>query len=153
MRASACQECRVGIEIIAEMAGQEAGLQLWQQTDGCFLVEKRMGDLILFALLPSGEDFFSGIVLHKNGSVFFVVEVLAGNLLAVDQRERGAVGKEGPEFFHEIESQRRAAGTVAVEKTALGIETAGFQGTSAFVCEQCIEEGKESIDRVERWAA
>ncbi len=135
------------------MAGEEAGLELGQEADGGFFVEKRVGDFVLFAFLPGGEDFFAGIVFEQDGSVLLDVEVFEGDLLAIEERERGAVGEEGAEFFHQVEGEGRAAGAVAVEEAALGIESAGFEGAAAVVHEQGVEEGEESVHRIERRAA
>src|SRR6478609_5956545 len=105
MRASACQKCRIGIEVTAEVAGEQAGLELGKETDGGFLVEEGMVDLVLFALLPGSEDFFAGVVLEKDRAVFLDVEILEGDLLAVEERERGAVGEKRPEFLHQVERE------------------------------------------------
>ena len=94
-----------------------------------------MVDFILFALLPSGEDFLAGIVLEKNGTVFLGIEVVGCDLLAVEEGKRRAVGQKGSELFHEIEGQRGTAGAIPVEEAALGVETAGFQRTAAIVHE------------------
>jgi hypothetical protein len=62
------QKGGIGVEIAAEMAGQQAGLEMRQETDGGFLVEEGMVDFVLLALLPGGEDFLAGIVLEEEMS-------------------------------------------------------------------------------------
>lgn len=122
-----------------------------QKPDGSLLVQKRVIDFILFALLPSGEDFLAGIFLEKNCTVFLGVKVLGSYLLAVEEGKRRAVGQEGAELFHEIESQRGTTGAIPVEEAALGVEAAGFQRTAAIVHEQGIEKGQQGVDWIEWW--
>ena len=106
-----------------------------QKPDGCLLIQERVIDFILFAFLPSGEDFLAGIVLEKNGTIFLGIEVLGSYLLAVEEGKRRAVGQKSSELFHEIEGQRGTAGAIPVEEAALGVETAGFQRTATIVHE------------------
>ena len=61
---SLAEECGIGVEIAAEVAGQQASLEMREEADGGFFVEKRMVDFVLLALLPGGENFFAGIVLE-----------------------------------------------------------------------------------------
>ena len=147
------EEGGIGIEVAAEVAGEEACLEVGQHADGGFFVEERMVDFVLFAFLPGGEDGFAGIFLEEDGAVFLDVEIAEGDLLAVDEGKRGAVGEVGAEFLHEVEGQRRAAGAVAMQEPALGIETATFERAPAIVHEQCIEKGKQRVDGIERRSA
>ncbi len=45
---------RISIKIAPKVPGQKASLKVRQKPDGYFLVQKRVVDFILFALLPSG---------------------------------------------------------------------------------------------------
>ena len=96
------------------MAGEKSCLEVGQEANGCFLIKKGMGDFILFALLPRGEDFFAGVVFKQHGSVFFEIEIFAGDLLAIEEGERGAISKEGAEFFHQVERERGAPRTITM---------------------------------------
>ena len=78
-------------------------------------------DFILFAFLPCDEHGFPGVVLEHDRARFLGFEVGGGDLFAVEKSEGGAVGEESPEFFHQIQGQRRTTWAVAVEKTALGM--------------------------------
>ena len=150
---SACKKGRVGVEVASKVTGEEAGLKLAEEADRGFFVEEGVGDFVLLAFLPGGEDFFAGRVFEEDRAVFFEIEILEGDLLAVEEGEGGAVCKEGAEFFHQVEGEGGAAGAVAVEEAALGIEAAGFEGAAAVVREEGVEKGKQGVDGVERWAA
>lgn len=112
-----------------------------------------MSDFVLFALLPGRENFFAGIVFEQHGTVFFEIEIFAGDLLSIEEGECCAVGEESAEFFHEVERERWASRAIAVEEAALGIEAATFQRAAAVVHEEDVKEGKQGIDRIERRAA
>ena len=114
-------ERRVGVEIAAEVAGEQEGLGVKEQADGNFFTEKRMLDFLLLPLLPSGEDFFPSVVGKKDGAGFGGAKVRWFDLLAVDQREREAVGERGAEFFDQVEREAGAPGAIAVQKADGGI--------------------------------
>lgn len=122
------EEGGVGIEITAEVAGEEACLDLGSESEGDFLVEKGVSDFVLFALLPGGEDGFAGIVAKDDGTGFLVFEIFGGKLTAVDEGEGEAIGEDGTKFFHEIKSEAGAAGAVAMEEANGGVEADGFAG-------------------------
>lgn len=132
------------------MSGEEAGLNLRQETDRDFLLNKRVGDFLGFAFLPGGEDGFSRIIFEKNGPRFFDFEIFGGDLFAVDEGETKSVSKVGAEFFHEVKGEGLTAGAEAVEEAHLGIKTDGFAGGTAVVGEHDVEEGEERVDGVKR---
>lgn len=136
---------RVGVEIAPDVAGEEAGLDMGKNADSHFFIQERMGHLIALSLLPCGENGFSRIVFEKNTSGILGVEIRALDLAAVEKRERGAVGEKGAEFLHEIERERWTSGAVAMEKPALRVESAGFEGGPAVVHEKAVEEGEQGI--------
>ena len=70
------------------------------QSEGDFFFKIGVDDLILFAFLPSNEDFFAGVVIHEDAAAFFLDKTFALNLPAIDKRESEPIGKEGAEFFH-----------------------------------------------------
>jgi len=55
------EEGGVGIEITAEMAGEETGLYVRKEAESCLLSEKWMREFGLFAFLPVLEDDFAGV--------------------------------------------------------------------------------------------
>jgi hypothetical protein len=114
-------ERRVGVEIAAEVAGEQEGLGVKEQADGNFFTEKRMLDLLLLPLLPRGEDFFPPVVGKKDGAGFGGAEVLRLNLLAIDQRQREAVGERSAEFLDQVEGEAGATGAIAMQKADGGI--------------------------------
>ncbi len=72
---------------------------------------------------------------------------------AIDEGECEAVGEGRAEFFHEIESETGATGTEGVEEADLRVESDAFCRADAVVGEEDIEEGKECVHGVARWAA
>ena len=75
----------VGFEVAAQVAGKELSLQVREKSDFAFFVQIRMGDFVLFAFLPSGEEGFSRVVGHGDGSASGVFEVFGLDLATVDQ--------------------------------------------------------------------
>ena len=87
-------ERRVGVEVAAQVAGQELRLEVRQQADGRRLVEERVTQLVALALLLGDEHGLAGVVGHQAGAVLQPAEVLGRELAAVDQRQRQAVGED-----------------------------------------------------------
>ena len=76
-----------------------------KEADGRFFIQKGVGDFLVFALLPVGEDCFPRVRFEKNGTVFFGLEIVGSDLLAVDEGEGGTVGEGRAEFFHEVKGK------------------------------------------------
>lgn len=130
------------------MAGEELGLEMRKKADLAFFFEVGMGDLLLFALLPGGEEGLAGGVGHGDGPAGGVVEVLGLDLPTIDEREDEPVGEEGAELFHEVEGEGRAAGAQRMQITDLWIEADAFEGGSAVVHEQGVGEGEHGVDGI-----
>ena len=86
--------------ISSEMPGEEAGLYLGEETNRDFFIEEGMVNGILFSILPSGKNNFSGVIFKEGGSVFLNYEIIGGKLLAVDDRQRQTVDEVRTKFFH-----------------------------------------------------
>lgn len=69
-----------------------------------------MDEAVLLALLPGGEDFLAAVGFQQHRTAGLDIEVIGADLLAVDEREREAVGEERAELLHEIEGEGVAAG-------------------------------------------
>jgi len=82
---SAPQKGRVGIQVAAEVPGQKARLEVDDHAEGCLLVEKGMGQLVLLALLKGDQDLLSGVVVHQNGSGLGGHEAFGPDGAGVDQ--------------------------------------------------------------------
>jgi len=140
MIASAGKEGRIGVKIPAQMAGEQSGLQMGQQSDGGLFIKEGVGDFLLFAFLPGRHHHLAGGVLKHHGSRFKCVKVPAGELFSIQEGERGAVGEKAAKFLHQIEGKRGPAGAITVEEAALGIQAAGLEGGPAVMGEQRIKE-------------
>ncbi len=138
--------------IAAEVAGEEAGLDLREKAVGDGLVDERVEEGVLFPLLPCGEDFFAGVRFEENGSAFLNFEIIGADLLAVDEGKGKTVREEGAELLHEVECERMTAGPGLVKEAGLGIEADGFAGGAAVVGEEDVEEGEQGVGAVERRA-
>ncbi|MEK6231952.1 MAG: hypothetical protein N2A42_08870 [Luteolibacter sp.] len=55
------QSAPPGWGAIAEEAGEEAGLDVGEETEGDFLVDEWVLEGVLFTFLPGGEDFFAAV--------------------------------------------------------------------------------------------
>ena len=58
------------------MARQQQRLNMDQQSQRGFLLEEGMNQNGFLAFLPCGQNFFTGILLQKDGSGFFPVKVV-----------------------------------------------------------------------------
>ncbi len=143
------EEGGVGVDVATEVAGEEPGLEVGEEADGGFFVEEGVADFLLFAFLPMGEDGFSGVFFEEDSSVFHSLEIVGGDLLAVDQGEGGTVGKEGAEFFHEVEGEGGAPGAFPVEEADLRVQSCGFRRAAAVVGEEGVEEGEKGVDGIQ----
>jgi hypothetical protein len=122
-------EWRVGIEIAAEMTGQEQGLGVEEQADGDIFAEEGVVDFLLFAFLPGCEHFLAAVVGEQDRAGFQRAEMLGADLLAIDEREGEAVGVRSAKLLHEVQGEAVAAGAVAVEESNGGIESVRREGT------------------------
>ncbi len=136
---SAPLERRVGVEIAAEVAGEQECLGVEEKADGDFIVEEGVFDFLLFAFLPVGEDLFPAFVVEQDGAGFGSAKVFGTDLLAVDKRQGKTIGEWRAKFFHEIEGESGAARTIPVEESDSGIKSVGGERTG----------GIESKERVE----
>jgi hypothetical protein len=116
-------------QIGAKVAGQEARLDEGQLGNAQVLVQQRMVEALLFAFLVGFDDKFAPGVGEFHGSAFAHGEMVGLNLLSVDECDGEAVSKPGAEFFHEVEGEGGAIGSVHMEKPNEWIEAdAGERG-------------------------
>ena len=135
------------------MSGQELRLKMGQEAYLALLSDVWMGQLFLFALLPSHEQFLARIITHRHGPTGRINEVLSLNLSSVDERKNQSISHNRAEFLHQIEGKARATGTVGVKKPHAGIKPHAFQCRPAVMDEEGIDEGEKCVNRVKRGAS
>jgi hypothetical protein len=81
------EECRIGIEVAAKMAGQQKRLSVRKQSPRTLFVEIRMLEFLALAFLPGLNDFPSSNIGQSNSTAGSVLEMLVLNLPAIDERE------------------------------------------------------------------
>lgn len=144
---------RVGVEVAADVAGEEQGLRVEEQADGEFFLEKRVFDFFLLSFLPGGEHFFASVVGEEDGAVFQRAKMFWLDLAAVDKADSEAVGEGGAKFFHEVEREAVASGAVAVEEADCGVESVRGERAGGIETEQGVEVGEEGVEGVAGRAA
>jgi hypothetical protein len=112
-----------------------------------------VGDLLLLALLPGGDDLATALVVEHDRAALAFVEIAGVDLAAVDQGEGEPIRQHGAKLFLEIQRQRGAAGTHGMQETELGIESDRLGRRSAVVHQHGVEEGDQGIEAVPRRAA
>ncbi len=130
----------IGVEIAAEVTREQARLKMRHDSPRHFLEKKWVDDFLAFSFLPGNENFLARILAQRNGSAFAPVKIRAVKLVTIEKGEREAISQNGPEFFHQIESEGRTAGPIAVQKTDRRIESGGGESRAAIMREQSIEK-------------
>src|SRR5690606_24272330 len=87
------RRCRVGVQLAAEHAAEQPGLDVDEQAEGQPLAEIGVCDLFLLAFLVSGEDRSAGRGGQTDGAAFQEFEVVRRDLAAVDQAQGRAVAQ------------------------------------------------------------
>ena len=79
------EECRVSVEVAAQMACQQQRLAVRKQAKGNALADERMLDLLLLALLPCEQDFLARRGVHDNATSLSLFKAIFMNLAAIDE--------------------------------------------------------------------
>jgi hypothetical protein len=69
-------------------------------------------------------------------------------LPTVDEGENQPVGEKRSKFFNKIERQSRSARAIAMKKAYLWVKADGFEGGTAIMCHERVQERKQRIDLV-----
>lgn len=75
--------------------------------------------MFLLAVLISQDQCFAGAVVKLNGATRTQLKVRGLELFAIDECQRKAVGEDGAELFHQVQSKSGAARPHGVEIHAL----------------------------------
>ena len=132
------------------MPRHQQSLDMKQRSDRHLLVQKGMDDLLLFPFLISYEHHFAGIVRHQYRAGIGLIKALPLYLTEVDQGKGQPVRQKWPEFLHHVKSEPRPSGTIPVQKSYRRIKPHRFQGRPDIMHKECINEGKQGINVVQR---
>ena len=135
------------------MAREKKSLSVQQQTDGDFLTEKRMLDLVLFSFLPGHKDLLAAVIGKEDGAGFKSAEVIETDLLAVDERQGKAVGVRCAKLLLKVEGETFPARPVAVQESDCRIEAVRGERAGGVETQERVEIGKKGVERIERRAA
>src|SRR3989442_8152518 len=72
------------------------------------------------------------------------------DLLTIYERDGEPVSEPRTKFFHQVQSETGAVGTIDVKKTDKGIESRARECGDAIVTKQRIKKGKQTIDSIQR---
>src|ERR1019366_616071 len=84
---------RIGIEIAAQMPGEQLGLQVGDEPERRRLLQEGVTPLLLLTLLPSGEHRPASRLSQKYGTPISDLDVACSYLSTVDERKDKPVGK------------------------------------------------------------
>ena len=101
--------------------------------------------MVLFALLPSDQHFFAGVVIHENAAALFLGKTFTLNLPAVDEGEGEPIGEDGAQFFHQVKGEGGATGAVLMQKTDIGVESHALEGRGDIVGEQDVVKREQGV--------
>lgn len=135
------------------MTSEESGLNVRQESEWDVLPEEWVDDFLLLSFLPGDQNGLASFIVHHNGASFQTAEAGSGDLLAIDETERQTVGKNRAQFFNQIESKRRAAGTLPMQIANGRIKAHAFQRADGVVSEQGVEEREQGVHVIERRTA
>ena len=135
------------------MPGQNPGLDERHLCHTKILVQQRVVQFLLFSFLIGFDDPLAAGIGEFHGATFTDRKIAGADLLPVDQRDGQPVAQPGPEFFHQIQCQRRAIGPVHVQKPDKRIQAGRRQSSDAVVTDQGIKEGEQTVDAVSGRAA
>lgn len=142
------EECEGGC-FAEEPCGDESGVEHEHASVFKAVLEDGVSDDGGHASAPGIEEGASAVVCQ--GAAGGGVEEVAGaEFVAVEEVEGDGVGDEGSEGLHEVEGEGRLAGAGLVEGADGGVERGGAESGGAFVNEDGVAEGEDSVDWVGR---
>ena len=95
-------ERRISIQITTDHTAEQQCLYMGHQSPRHLLVEKRMGNCLLFSLLPRGKHCFAPTLGKEHAAVLTHFELGGLDRSRVDERQYETVGQSRPKFFNQI---------------------------------------------------
>lgn len=121
-----------------------------QQADRYLLVQERVQDLLLLSLLVRNQERLARFVRHQDRAGIGFLKALSLDLTEVDQGEGQPVRQEGAEFLHEIQGEAGPSGPIPVEEPHRRVEPNRLQRRADVVDQECVNEGEQRVDIVQR---
>ena len=134
--------------IAAQMTGEDASLNERQLAEAQILIQQRMVQGFLFALLVGGDDAFAPGVGEFDRAAFAQLEIIRADLLAVDERDRQAVGEPRAKLFHQVQRQRGSVRAFDVQIADEGVQPDAGQRRDAIVAHEGVKETEQAVDAV-----
>ena len=140
-------------QVTAQIAGQDARLHKGELRNAKFLIQQRVRESLLFALLICFDDALPPSIGELHRATFARAKIFRADLLPVDEGDGETVGQPRAEFLHEIERQCRAIGPLRVEKADERVEADAGQRSDAIMPDQSVKETEQAVDAIARRAA
>ena len=144
---------QIFLQIAAEVASQNTGLDKWHLPDAQVLLQQWVLHGFLFPLLIGGDDEPASGIGELDGPALALPEVFRADLPPIDQRDRQSVGNPGAELLHEVERQGRPVRAFRVEEADERVEPDRGERRDAVVTHEGVEETEEAVDPVARRAS
>lgn len=130
------------------MAGQQPGLNGWEQSRCDGSSEEVVRPLALPGSLPLGEHELPSVLGEADRSAGKLLEVVWSQLAAVEEGEREPVGENWSVLLHEVQGEGGLAGAQAVEEPDVGVKPDLLGAAVDGAAEQAVEEGQHGVDGV-----
>ena len=144
---------QIFLQIAAEVASKNAGLDKWHLPDAQILIEQRVLHSFLLPFLIGGDDQPASGIGELDGATLALPEMLGTDLAPIDQRNRQPVGDLGAELLHQIEGQRRPIRAFRMKEADEWVETDCGKRGDAIVPHEGVEETEKAVDPVARRAS
>ena len=141
---------RISVQLATNAAGQKPGLHMPEQAQGHALVEKGMQHLVPFTFLVGHQRLLASLLPEQHRARCRMLEIPGPELAPVEQGERQPVGQHGPKFLHHVQGQTGPAGSQAMQKAHLWVQTNPFQCAAQIIDQKCVKKGQQAIHLVLR---
>lgn len=100
----------IGVKVASDTSCHKQCLRVRNEPYGDFLLQKRVSDGLLLALLPGREKRLAAFLRKHYALLTLIKEVARRNLFAIDERKDKAVAKIGSQLFYHVKGKRGSAG-------------------------------------------
>ncbi len=122
------------------MSCEKLRLQVRNEAERRGFVQKGVTPFLLLALLPCRQDRAAAVVGEQHRAAIAGLEIARPQLVAVEQRKRKPVRKDGTQFLHQIEREAWPSRPVPMQEADSGIEAHALSGAAAIMSQQRIEK-------------
>ena len=114
---------------------------------GAAVIEFRVGEELVEALLPGAEQGLAPVGLH-GAAILVGKKIFGADHAGVDGGEHDAVGDDGAERLHEVEGEGGSSMAGLVVEAPPWVEAFAEQGGHTFLGEHGVGEGEQGIDGI-----